>query len=349
MNFQKNLINNPGKYELDLQTYLVDYDSYNNFIHVPNTINASSINSFLKSIQVIYELEDTHANGYILDLSKIKKINVLGMLMIYKVIEYSVIKKCFNLPAIQFQDYITNKISEYGFSPLINAYVNNLNRDERLKKLEIKITDKFILAPQPLLRDSNFTNEYLREKFLPKLHEYYTGQEKIISMISICFSEILLNFWEHAVEDTQSIMIANGNDNFIEIACADSGNGILSTLKTNERYSDFDDLKLFSSCVKKNVTSKEKSNHMGFGLWILDELVKAANGRLHIYSEGYQYINDYNKIRIEKCSFWRGTIVYLALPLKNAKSLIDIEVFRKYRNNEINSKIKINYVDDDLS
>ena len=184
---------------------------------------------------------------------------------------------------------------------------------------------------------------------MPKLREYYVGQDKVISMVSICFSEILLNFWEHAVEDSQSIMIANGNDNFVEIACADSGNGILSTLKTNEKYAGVGDLELFSSCVKKNVTSKEKTNHMGFGLWILDELVKASKGRLHIYSEGYQYINDYNKIQVGECAFWKGTIVYLALPLKNAMSLTDIEVFKKYRNNEINSKIKINYVDDHIS
>lgn len=349
MSLRRSSINNGLKYELDLHNYIVDYESYSNFLTVPPTLNATNLNSFLNVIQVIYKLENTFSKGYVLDLSKIKKVNVLGMLMIYKVIEYTVVNNCFTLPSIHFQDYIKIKINEYGFGSLFDAYVNNSSRDEKLKNLEIKITDTFILAPQPLLRESNFTNNFLREKFLPKLSQYYKGQDKIISMVSLCFSEILLNFWEHAVNDTQSIMIANGNNQHIEIACADSGNGILTTLKENIKYKDLNDLQLFSSCVKKGVTSKDKTNHMGFGLWILDELVKAAGGRLHIYSEGYQYINDYKKIKIDKSSYWKGTIVYLSLPLKNAKSLIDLEVFEKYRNNATNSKIKINYVDDNQS
>ena len=47
MSIRNNLTNRQGKYKLDLQNYLVDYDAYDNFMYVPNTINASNLNSFL--------------------------------------------------------------------------------------------------------------------------------------------------------------------------------------------------------------------------------------------------------------------------------------------------------------
>jgi hypothetical protein len=41
-------------------------------------------------------------------------------------------------------------------------------------------------------------------------------------MILLTFSEILLNFWEHATEDTKSIIVAHGNKDQIEIALGEN-------------------------------------------------------------------------------------------------------------------------------
>lgn len=37
------------------------------------------------------------------------------------------------------------------------------------------------------------------------------------------------------------------------------------------------------------------TNHMGYGLWILDEIVTATQGKLHIYSEGAYIFNNHGK------------------------------------------------------
>ena len=309
-------------------------------IKLPEILNASNVPSFLRSVSLIFTFEDKYLENYALDISKLKKINVLGMLLLYKIIEFSVEKNCFRLPKIYFEDFMENKWHEYDFIPLMNSYIQQKDTARNLQNLTVRMTDKFILAPQPLLRDSNFTNKFLKNKFLPKINEYYQGKPKVISMISTCFSEILLNFWEHAVDDTKSIMIAEGNNNFMEIACADTGNGVLSTLKSNAKYENLDDEKLILSSTLKNITSKENTNHMGYGLWIIDQIITSVKGRFHLYSEGVAYLNDYGKKKTLKTAYWKGTIVYLALPLENAKSLNDIEVFK----NKLSDNIKIAFI-----
>ena len=64
---------------------------------------------------------------------------------------------------------------------------------------------------------------------------------------------------------------------------------------------------------------------MGYGLWIVNELVKINNGRLHLYSQGYYYKNDFGKITKGKCGYWQGTIIYVNLALGNPKTLSDID------------------------
>jgi len=315
-------------------------DSSKTEIKIPEIINASNVTSFLRNVSIIFTFENKQHLDYALNISKLKKINVLGMLLLYKVIEFSVEKKCFHLPEIYFEDFMEKKWNEYDFVPLMNSYIQQKDTSRNLQNLSVQMTDKFILAPQPLLRDSDFTNKYLKTKFLPKINEYYKGKPKVISMISTCFSEILLNFWEHAVDDTKSIMIAEGNNNYMEIACADTGNGIISTLKKNPKYKALDDEKLILNSTFKNITSKENTNHMGYGLWIIDQIVTAVNGRFHLYSEGVAYINDYGKKKTLKTAHWRGTIVYLALPLDKAKSLNDINVFK----DKLSNNIKIAFI-----
>lgn len=309
-------------------------------ITVPKVLNVTSVPLLLNQVSIVFSSEEKKMEMYALDLSKIKKTNVLGMLLIYKIIEYSVEKKCFKHPLIYFDKFIENKLAEYDFIPLINSYIEERDSSSKLKNLKIQLTDKFILAPQPLLRESNFTNNYLKTKFLPKISEYYSGQDKVISMIFTCFSEILLNFWEHAVEDTKSIMIADGNKQYIEIACADTGNGIISTLQSNPKYNGLSKEQLIFECVNKNVTSKENTFHMGYGLWLIDQIISAIEGRFYLFSEGVAYANEYGKKSIFKTAYWKGTIVYLAMPIQNPKSLVDIESFK---NDEMNN-IKIDFL-----
>ena len=272
-----------------------------------------------------------------IDLTKTKQISALGILLIYKVIEYTYINNCFKKPELQVNDYIQQKWKEYGFYELICLYISNKDiADKGYKELSIKLQDKFFIAPQALLRSDSYSKEMIEKKFLPPIKEYYKGFPKIISMIFLCLSEILLNFWEHAVNDMRSIIVAEGNRNNIEIICADTGEGIISTLGSAYKEYEYTPEKIIKKSIEKGETSKKMSNHMGYGLWILNEITTRVQGRLHIYSQGVYLKNENNKTLIGQSGYWQGTIIYLSLPLNKPITLADIESY------ENNRQIKLN-------
>lgn len=297
-------------------------------IKIPKVFTLKYINEVLSDVEFIFKSKGKALQGYTLDLTEVRKINVLGMLILYKIIEYSVEKECFFEPNMPCGKIMERKIQEYEFLPMINSYINEEESLSKFKELKIQLTDNFILAPQPLLRGTNFTNNYIKNSFLPKIREYYKDDKKVISMIFTCFSEVLTNFWEHAVLDTKSILIAHGNRSNIEISCADTGDGIITTLKKNPKYASLSDVEIIKKSVQKDVTSKEFTDHMGFGLWIIDRIVSEVGGKLALFSEGIHYSNDRGKITVNKTGCWQGTIVYITLPISTPKSLYDIDTFR---------------------
>lgn len=311
----------------------------NRKVVAPKQFRANSIITFINDCEDIFYLQGKKETGFFLDLNEISKCSMIGVLLVYKVIEYSLKNECFNSPMYLMGKPFRNAMKKYGFTKLIITYLSDKNVAEReFKNLKISVTDRFIIAPQALLRNDRFSTEILNRKYLPQIQNYYSFSEKAISMIFLCFSEILLNFWEHAVDDTQSIIVANGNKNNIEIACADNGKGILTTLAQagKSKNNSIDTLK---SAVEKGVTSKDLTNHMGYGLWIIDEVVKATEGRLHIYSEGTFYQNEFTKVNSGKCGYWKGTVIYVSLPLKNPITLSDIEPITQ----SMQENIKINW------
>lgn len=307
----------------------------------PKHFKANSVVTFLNEVEKVFTLKDKMQPGVTFDLTKVFQTNILGILLMYKFIDFSYNNNCFQRPEIKYNDYIKDQWIRYGFWDLIDAYV--LNRDvleKGYKKLDVKIQDSFIIAPQPLLRNESYSNEVLTKRFLPKIKEYYSSDERVVSMIFQCLSEVLLNFWEHAVEDSQSILVADGNRNFLEIACADTGNGIISSLKQALKYKNISKENLIHQSVQMGVTSKEKTDHMGYGLWILNQITHLTKGRLHLYSQGAYFQNEFGKESKGKCGYWQGTIIYLSLPLTNPKTLSDIGVFKT---NEEFSNLKINW------
>jgi hypothetical protein len=314
------------------------------FITAPKYFTAPKILEFLEECVQLFPLKGTRTPGYVFDLMKVRECSMLGTLVFYKIIEYTLTNNCFYRPSIAFnyEEPVTiEAFKRFGFWDLIMDYMEDRSGVERsYKKLEIKVEDNFIIAPQALLRDGNFSSRALRENFLPQIEEYYSFNPKAVSMIFLCLSEVLLNFWEHAVHDTKSIIVANGRKNNIEIACADTGRGIISTLEEGAGLKARSPSLILAKSVQKGITSKKGTDHMGFGLWILDQLVKLVKGRLHIYSQGAYYINDFGKIKTGDCAYWGGTIVYLSLPLNDPKTLSDIE---GHSENSKLQKLKINW------
>lgn len=291
-------------------------------IQAPKNLTKNFVMEFLRKVEKTFEWNGKEVKDIEIDLSKIQTIDILGLLIIYKYIDYTSTHKCFYEPRLWVGKYITSIWSKYEFDQLIQAYLNNNRTDKAFKELKVTFDDRFIIAPQALLRNSNYSNEYLKKEFIPKIEEYYKNKSKVTDLIFSCFSEILLNFWEHAVDDTRSIIIADGNPFVIDIACADTGIGIVSSLK--EILNTTKESELLSKAVEKGITSKPNTNHMGFGLWLVNELVKLNNGRLHLYSEGYYYQNNYGKVKSGSCPYWPRTIIFINLNLKNPKTLSDL-------------------------
>lgn len=292
----------------------------------PKILKINTTVQLLNSLEKAFSMEGQSIPEAKIHLGKVKKASLIGILLNYKFVEYTYKNNCFTKPEMIVNDYIEKEWERYGFTKLIHSFVSNKDLTERnYKNLKVKVDERFIIAPQALLRSKNYSDKFLKSEFLPKIENYYKKNDKVVSMIFLCLSEILLNFWEHAVDDTNSILVAEGNENHIEIACADTGNGIITTLNKVFENSSIDRANTLKKSVEKNVTSKKMTNHMGYGLWILNQITTKTNGRFHIYSEGAYFKNDFGKEIANKCGYWKGTIIYLSLPLLNPVTLTDIE------------------------
>lgn len=300
-----------------------------------------ALNIIAKSEFIFYS-KNKQIKDQVICVKNVQEANIFGLLIIYKVIEFAVNNGCFNGGKLRYNNYMQKMWEQYNFFDLMNAFfVENFeekNISKEIKGLDVQSRNNCIIAPQPLLRDDVYSDQYLKTKFLPKIREYYKESDKAILMILTCFSEIVLNFWEHAKEDNKSIMIADGNKNTIEIACADTGDGIISTL-SNSFSKDTKKEDILEKALEKKITSKRLTNHMGFGLFVINEIVKAVNGKLALFSEGYYYEYNGGKIIKGRCGYWKGTIIYLSLPLKTPKTLIDLTSMVE-KNHE---KLKINF------
>lgn len=316
-------------------------NSINRIITPPKQFKSTEIATFLNDCEQIFKLKNVEEKGFLLDLSHVNKVSMLGALIIYKVIEYSAIHSCFDQPTVDlgFHSEMGFALEKYGFTDLVLAYVENPKDVEReLKNLKVSVSHNFIIAPHALIRNDRKSKDEINKKYLPAIESYYKQNPKAVSMILLVFSEILLNFWEHAIDDTSSIIVANGNKQYIEIACADTGNGIVSTLGGSLSNDDLRPHEILLKALEKGVTSKQLTNHMGYGLWILDQITTLTKGRLHIYSQGAYYYNEFGSKKFGQCGYWQGTIVFIALPLEKPKSLEDIEDVN------VGNELKINWV-----
>jgi len=307
----------------------------------PKYFDQGRIEEFLNTAEPIFKMKNKLTPDVVFDLGKVNRCSVTALLVIYKFIDYTYHNYCFKKPNISVSKYLEQSWDTYQFTDLIKAYIDNKDKTEReYKKLKVEIHEDFLIAPQALLRNTTYTSEKLNSEFLPQIQKYYIGQDKAVNMIFTCLSELLLNFWEHAKKDSRSIIIASGDKNKIEISCADTGDGIVSTLGTSLSKKNLTPEQILELALNKGETSKELTNHMGYGLWIVEEIVKLTKSRLHIYSQGAFVKNDYGKRISGRCGYWQGTIVTLILYLKDPKTISDIP---NYEDKEDLKNIKIDF------
>jgi hypothetical protein len=297
------------------------------YLSLPKHFNHNYIEEFLSKFEIVFNSKNKE--DFQLVCEHIHKISVVGLLLVYKLMEYSVKNNCFIKPMIITEpgDEFQRAVAKYRFTTLMEPLINN----KGTYKVEEYLTpflvgNNLIIAPQPLLRNNKKSTEALRHQYSKDIQNFYRIKNiESTELILLCTSEIALNFLKHAIEDTYSVLVAEGNLSKMEIACADTGNGIISTLRqSSEQFDKMNNEQVLAKSVKKNVTSKPNTSHMGRGLYLIDRIATLTKGVFQIYSEGAFYQNNAGEVSYGKCGYWKGTFVYLKIPLNHSITMDDV-------------------------
>ena len=292
----------------------------------PKNFSVCSARQFLDEAESIFTLANARVPGVELDTSQTEKADILGQLLLYKFIEYTIHKNCFYSPKTNISSNIRLKsgLDKTGFLPFVNEFMNKKN--SQLKSdipkdynLEWKEEDAIYIAPIVLSKD-NDTYAEKEDEIYQKIRDYYNGDSIVVGTIVSCLSEIGSNFMGHAEESTNSVMVARGNKDFFEIACADTGIGSITSLRPILK-GRLQIHEILRKVLDKGVTSKPGTNHSGSGLWLISRYVSFSKGDLYIFSEGAYCHQKKNNFKMGQCGKWKGTIIYVNIPLYDKEAI----------------------------
>ena len=311
---------------------------------MPKNLSVSSAKQFLDEVESIFTLVNARVEGVELDTSQTEKADIFGQLLLYKFIEFTIHKACFRGPSTNLKNNAKLKdlLDRSGFLPFVNEFMNK--RTNQLKnevpdkyKLEWKEADNLYIAPIVLSLNNNYSEK--EEQIRHKIRDYYNYDSTIVGTIMSCISEVGSNFLEHAEDSTNSVLVARGNNDYFELACADTGVGVLTSLRSviKERLQKHE---LLRKALDHGVTSKPGTNHQGAGLWLISQYVSFSNGEMYVFSEGALCHQKKNNIKMGQSGFWKGTIIYIRLSLINKEAIAagKAALSRKYNH------VKISFV-----
>lgn len=285
---------------------------------IPNVCTIQMIRAFLDTMAPIFEMKGKRVEHVNLVVRDIKRMDIVGVLLVYKVVEYTSRKKCFNSPKLLADSKFVVELQKKGFRELMESFVKGF--PPNFETLKYQFYDNVFIAPIKLNAISESEAEI---GYIPMIQSFYEDQETCAVVLSV-LAEIVSNFHEHAQDDSDSILVAKGNKDNFEVVCADTGVGVVSSMAKSKLFQDIRPTQRFNVLAKateKGITSKQNSDHMGYGLWLIQEFVLKTKGVLQLYSEGAYYVNQCGKIKKGTCGFWQGTIIYVSLPLNNIGEL----------------------------
>ena len=286
-------------------------------------VTVHNLNTLLGQISFVFIQRVKSMPDFYLLLENVEDIDLSGVLLIYKFVEYSVGHGCFFKPRISLSVKAQSQIKYFGFHELISDLINGHDITREFNKLNIEVKDDFIIAPFAMEKINIQKDTDINTIYYPKFSNYY-HEEKRCLMIFQIFIELYNNFISHAEDVGKSIMVAHGNSNKIEIACVDSGIGIVSSLKDKypNRPSEF----ILNQALKKDVSSKSDNYHMGYGLWFIDEIAYRLGGRIDIFTNDVMYTRIGKYSKVIKSPIWQGTFVHITLPLNQSLLFDDLIV-----------------------
>ena len=307
----------------------------NIIFQTPPKLTYVNVDSFIRIAKPIFDWANKRLPNVRFDTSTTIKLDSIGALLIYKFFEYTVHKNCFSNPKTIIKGYVKDEIERRLIKSLVDTFINY--EKPQYNKLRFSSYNKLFISPILLKKCSAIDEIAVPGK---DICHYYNNAYDIRFIVLTCMGEIALNFKAHAVSDTESILSVAGTKDDFEIACVDTGIGIISSLSASviKRGIKCPRSRILEKALERGISSKDNSTgHMGYGLWFLKELVIAAKGELRIYSEGYCAICHKGRIKFINCNYWQGTIAFIKIPL--SKPSIIMDKLEELRPN--NNKIKI--------
>lgn len=294
----------------------------------PEVINPQSVRYFIQEVSPLFSMENKAVPDVVFDADRLQSAGILGQLLIYKFMEYSIKKKCFLRPSFSIKEEIFKEFKKTGFQKLVLSLARS--KKVEYESLKYEEEDGIFIAPINLATSDKGDSQDL---YAPQIRDYYKDEKEAFVSI-LCVSEIASNYSAHAEDDTNSILVAKGNGEFFEIACADNGIGIISSLRPtlSGKHSPYE---ILLKAMERGVTSKKGTNHMGYGLWLVNELVSMLRGELYIFSDKAYFVNRAGKEKKGESPYWRGTITYVKLPLAKRDSVEAVYATLKNRYNRI--------------
>ncbi len=280
-------------------------------IYLPEKIVVNYLTTFIRIMNVFYTFKGTKRSSFHLSAYKVKEIDILGVLLLYKFLEYSITNECFDRPNADYFDKIKTDIAVYGFGALVSeCFQDPKKMENEYRNLKPYVNSKEFLVSPITIYQGNQNRLQIERKCFSLISSYYEN-EKQADMVFIVISELIGNFYSHSDDTNKSILVAYGDKHYVEIACADSGIGIVSSLRPF--FPRKNEKELLLQSVKRGVSSKPKTDHMGNGLWMLDQIVRCNGGRLMLCSQNSMYERIGNKTSIIDSPFWKGSIIYVKL------------------------------------
>lgn len=292
-----------------------------NVTYVKGKYDENNISRLISKLNFVFKHKNKELSNYDFQI----KINhndftSITSLIIYKVLAYSLDNKCLNNPSANI-DEITRLFAKFHLHDLIKAYYDQKDINRIFSNIKPLEKNDFFVAPHPINREVVKNKDDLSNKYYDTIHNYYKDKNfDIIEYIKTCLVEISSNFLYHAENDDKSILMAEGNKNKVEIISVDTSEGIISTMKEKYKKSD---VNLLRMAFERKISSKIENGHCGTGLWLINEIVKNLKGKLIIHSEGYIYRNIQGKVSIFASSYWKGTIVYVKIPITEVSEIND--------------------------
>lgn len=287
---------------------------FNHILYTPKNFSEQNLKFFLNDASRLFSIKKP-LEGFYFNGCQTEKVSLVGLLLTYKFLEYSVINNKFIRPRCKFSSSFDAEMLKNSFYDLIYSFINNApQRYDKFKFARDK--DLFFLAPIVLDKTKKDSTVNL---FADKISQYYNYDEIIFSVVLQILAETASNFMGHAENDMRSILVAKGDRSKFQLCCADTGIGIISNLNKIFRNNIPKLLphQILLKSLERGVTSDPSpvSGHMGSGLWIINNYVTAAKGELYLYSENTYLINKKGKITAGKSPYWKGTVISLTLPL----------------------------------